>query len=105
MHRLLLLALPILALSACATMSVEQRVENKLVEAGLNPPMARCMAHRMVDKLSVSQLRQLSQFAGLRHQDGSTLTVDELAYRLRALNDPEIFAVVASAGLKCAIAA
>jgi hypothetical protein len=105
MRRLFFCLAPIFALAACATVSVEQRVEAKLVDAGLEPRVAQCMAHKMVKKLSVSQLRQLSQFAGLRHKDGSQMSVDELARRLRALDDPEIFTVVLGAGLKCAIAA
>jgi len=105
MRRIMLLALPFLGLSACATMSVEQRVEAKLVDAGLNPPMARCMAHRLVKKLSVAQLRELGRLAALSHRPGGQLSVDELAYRLRAIDDPEIVSVVVGSGLECAIAA
>jgi len=105
MRRLLLMAVPFFVLSACSSMSVERRVEIKLVDAGLKPPMARCMAHHLVKKLSHDQLRELGRLASVRNSDGRQLSIDELAYRLRAMNDPEIVSVVVGSGLKCAIAA
>ena len=49
------LPLPILAaafaLAGCSTL-YENRIESKLVDAGLSPPVATCLAERMVDRLS-----------------------------------------------------
>lgn len=97
--------LTVLALSACATVSPEARVRSKLIEAGLRPPVAACMAERMVDRLSLVQLKRLQSLSGLATHDPRGMSVDEFAHRLRALNDPEIVSVVLRAGIGCSIAA
>jgi hypothetical protein len=58
----------------------------------------------MVDRLSLGQLQKLSRLAGLRDRHIGDLTVGEFVKQTRALGDPEIFAVVTTAGLGCAIA-
>jgi len=101
-------ALPILAalaLAGCATVSPEARVRTKLIEAGLRPPVAACMAERLVDRLSIAQLRRLQSVGGLARKDVRGMSLDELVYRLRALEDPELVAVVLKAGIGCSIAA
>ena len=101
------IALPILAAlaaTACATVSPEAKVRTRLIEAGLRPPVAGCMAERMVDRLSLVQLKRLQSFGGLAKHDVRGMSLDELVYRLRALDDPEIVAVVLKAGIGCSIA-
>ena len=100
--RLILAALPLLALSACAT--PETRVRTALVDAGLPRPMASCMAQRMVDRLSIGQLQKLSRLSGLSKTQIGQLSIGELLRRTKALGDPEILTVVTTAGLGCAIA-
>ena len=48
-----------LTLTACAT--PEQRVRSGLMEAGLSRAMSTCMAARMVDRLSLLQLRRIGR--------------------------------------------
>lgn len=98
----LLLAL-LLPLAACSTVSPEARVRAKLMEAGLSPRMSACMAHRMVDRLSLEQLRRLKALGGLEHQDMKQITVEDFLHRVRALDDPQIVHVVGKAALVCAI--
>ena len=43
--------------------SVEDRLEDEMVAAGLPQPMAECMAGRMADRLSIGQLRKLGFIA------------------------------------------
>ncbi len=100
--RLLFAALPLLALSACAT--PESRVRTALLDAGLSRPVASCMAQRMVDRLSLGQLQKLSRLSGLSKTQIGQLSVGELLRRTKALGDPEILTVVTTAGLGCAIA-
>jgi hypothetical protein len=100
--RLILAALPLLALSACAT--PETRVRTALLDAGLSRPVASCMAQRMVDRLSLGQLQKLSRLSGIGKTEIGKLTVGELLRRTKALGDPEILTVVTTAGLGCAIA-
>jgi hypothetical protein len=100
--RLFLFAIPLLALSACAT--PESRVRTALLDAGLSRPVSACMAQRMVDRLSLGQLQKLSRLSALRDTRIKELTVGEFLKKTRALGDPEIFAVVTTAGIGCAIA-
>jgi hypothetical protein len=74
--RLILAALPLLVLSACAT--PETRVRTALVEAGLPRPVASCMAQRMVDRLSLDQLQKLSRLSGISRTQIGQLSVSEL---------------------------
>lgn len=100
--RLILIALPVIMLSACAT--PESRVRTALLNAGLSRPVSTCMAQRMVDRLSLGQLQKLSRLSALSNTRISNLTVGEFLKRTRALGDPEILTVVTTAGLGCAIA-
>lgn len=92
-----------LALSACATITPEQKVRANLIEAGLSPRMAACMADRMVDRLSLTQLRRLQSIASLGKADMGTMSVDRFLYKVRAIEDPEIFVVVSRSALACAL--
>lgn len=100
--RLALIALPVLALSACAT--PETRVRTALIDAGLSKPVSACMAERMVDRLSLGQLQKLSKLGALRDTRIKELTVGEFLKNTRALGDAKILSVVTTAGLGCAIA-
>jgi hypothetical protein len=101
MLKLALLIAPILALTACAT--PESRIRAGLVSAGISPPVAACMATRMVDRLSLLQLRRLQSISTLKGERIGDLTIAEFLHRARALDDPEILRVVTSAGLRCAL--
>ena len=65
--------------------------------------MAGCMAERMVDRLSLVQLRRLQSLASLRNSHMGGMTVDRFLYKVRALEDTEIFMVTSKAALLCAI--
>ena len=93
-----------LALSACASISPRERVHDELLRAGIKPRLANCLADRLSDRLSVSELRQLGRAAKLPRKDVGAMTIGELADRLRAVGDPHIVSVVTSAGIGCAIA-
>ncbi|MBY8829116.1 hypothetical protein [Hephaestia mangrovi] len=86
-----------LALAACVTPTA--RVEAGLERAGLKPHLARCMAPRLADRLSHDQLRQLASLP----KAPRARSFDELLYRLRALDDPDIVHVTSKAALKCEI--
>jgi hypothetical protein len=94
----------LLLAAGCATVSPEARVRSALIGAGLSPRMAGCMAERMVDRLSITQLRRLQALSKLPEKDIGAMTVDQLLHQVRALKDPEIFLVTSRAGLGCAIA-
>jgi hypothetical protein len=85
-----------LALAGCAT--PEQRVEQKLEEAGLKPHMARCMARRLTDRLSRDQLRELASLPKAQRAQ----SLDEFLYRLRALDDHHVVKVSLDSAALCA---
>ncbi len=61
------------------------------------------MAERMVDRLSLVQLRRVQSLASIRNSHIGGLTVDRFLYKLRALEDPEIFAVTSKAAVACTL--
>ena len=84
--------LPVLALAlllaGCAT--PETRLRTGLQNAGLSKAMSACMAERMVDRLSLLQLRRLASLGSLKDKHVSDLTLDQYFRKVRALTDPEI---------------
>ncbi|MDK2761492.1 MAG: hypothetical protein KYX64_09060 [Sphingopyxis sp.] len=94
-----LLLLP-LALAACAT--PEARLRTGLNEAGLSKAMSACMAERMVDRLSLLQLRRLSALGSLKDKRITDLTLQQFLRKVRALKDPEILTVSTSSAAVCA---
>lgn len=101
MNRIVLILTPLFALSACAT--PETRLRTGLQDAGLSPAMATCMADRMVNELSITQLRRLQSLGSLKDDRMSDLSATEFLHKVRALRDPEILAETSMAAGACAI--
>lgn len=97
----LLVLIPLLLLAACAQ-PFEGRVATRLSAAGLPRPMADCMAGRWVDRLNVLQLRKISRLADDLKTERN-LTAARFIDRVRKVNDPEIFEVVSTSTLACAL--
>ncbi len=91
----------IFCLTGCAT--PENRVRSGLVDAGVPRPIAACMAERMVDRLSLLQLRRIGRLSDLRGANARQMSVEQLLRRSRALQDPEIWAVVSTSAAICAL--
>ncbi len=88
-------------LSACAT--PQTRVRNGLTSLGLAYPVADCMAARMVDRLSLSQLSRLSSIKELKGRKPGDVSVTEFIRASRGLQDPEVIGVVTSSGAICSV--
>lgn len=99
--RIILMMTALSALAACATPEI--RVRNGLISAGLSAPISACMADRMVDRLSLGQLKKLNDLGKLRKREPGDVTVKEFVKQTRSLQDPEIVGVVTSSGLICAV--
>jgi hypothetical protein len=95
MYRPLLLALPLLA-SGCVEKIAEHKVRSALVDAGLPPATSDCMARRMVDQLTISQLRKLQALQGEKR------SVMDYVAAVHRVGDPKVFQVTAAAGAVCA---
>ena len=101
MTRALPLAALALALTSCA--SPQARLRTGLVDAGLSPRTAACMADYMADRLSITQLRRLQSLASVKKADYRDITLDEYLHKVRALRDTELLAVTGKAALVCAL--
>jgi hypothetical protein len=84
-----------LAGAGCVERIAESRVRSALVGAGLPQAAAECMAGRMVDRLTIAQLRKLERLQG----ENRSLT-DYLA-AVRRVDDPQAVAVTASSAALC----
>ena len=93
--RLLIPALAAAMLAGCAV--PEARLRAGLVNAGLPPPLAGCMAQRMAARLSLMQLRRIGDLP----REREAVSVGEFLPRVRALRDPEILGVSASSAALC----
>ncbi|MBK6412011.1 hypothetical protein [Sphingopyxis sp.] len=98
--RIAVLSLSLLALAACA--SPEARLRTGLVNAGLSQSIASCMSERMVDRLSLLQLRRLGSLSSLKDKKISDLSLNQFLRKVRALKDPEILTVTTSSAALCA---
>ncbi len=94
------LALPLLALAACA--SPAQRIATKLGEYGVPPAQARCMGDRLQSRLSLGQLRRLDEITRLDSDRLGKMSMREIAGRLTDPRDAELAAEFLRAGVGCA---
>ncbi|MBD2842374.1 hypothetical protein [Erythrobacter rubeus] len=77
----------------------ETRVEEALLANQVPAPMAACMAPRLVDRLSIDQLRKLERAAPQDGENTIPLSTGEAMARLRRVDDREALeAVVTVAG-------
>ena len=96
---LLLLAL-LPALAACTT-TKQAQVRTALLDAGLPPPMADCMAEPLGRDLSVSQLKSLQRVAKMAQTAPANMTTQQVMNLLKRDLDPETVGVVVRAGFGC----
>lgn len=94
--RRVLIALALLAATGCVEKIAENRVRTALVDAGLSTSNADCMAHRMVDRLTIKQLRKLQALKGEKR------SVMDYVETVRRVSDPELLSVTASSAALCA---
>ena len=99
--RVSLILVAALLASGCVETIAESRVRSALVEAGLRDSVADCMAGRMVDRLTIAQLKKLER---LKSRDGErepSSVADYLA-RVRRVGDAEVVTVTSSSAALCA---
>lgn len=85
-----------LTLTGCVEKIAENKVRAALIDAGLAPATSDCMARRMVDRLSISQLRKLQALQGEKR------SVMDYVAAVGRVGDPGVFQVTAAAGAVCA---
>jgi hypothetical protein len=90
-------------LSGCVEKIAESRVRSALVDAGLSQRNADCMAARMVDRLTIGQLRKLERLKAKPGERERPVTIGEYLERVRRVGDSEAIAVTASSAGLCAV--
>lgn len=102
MKHIIGIAAAILFLPGCVEQVAESRVNSALIDAGVSNSNARCMAERMVDRLTISQLRKLEQVKAQKGEAEKPVTLREYIERVRRVGDSEVVAVTASSAALCA---
>lgn len=100
-------AFPLLAMAlaagGCVQTIAESRVRSALVEAGLSDRNADCMAGRMVDRLTIGQLKKLEALKARAGEREKPVTIAQYVERVRRVGDAEVVAVTASSAGLCAV--
>ncbi len=94
--RRVLVVVALLAATGCVQKIAESRVRSALLDAGLSERNAECMAGRMVDRLSIAQLRKLERLSGEKR------SLTDYVVAVRRVGDAEALAVTASSAALCA---
>ena len=81
--------------AGCVEAIAESRVRSALLDSGLSVANADCMAERMVDRLSIAQLRKLQKLKGEKRSLGDYVNA------VRRVGDAEALAVTASSAALC----
>lgn len=101
--RIILAAACALLLTGCVSAIAENRVESALLRAGLDQRVSTCMAERMVDRLSIGQLRKLEGLKARKGEPVRPSTVRGYIERVRRVGDAEVLAVTSSSAALCAV--
>ena len=91
-----------LALTGCVQTIAESRVRTALLDAGVPQGDAACMSERMVDRLTIDQLKRLEALKAQPGEAERPRTLGEFVERVRRVGDEEIVAVAASSAALCA---
>lgn len=101
--RIIVAACAALALSGCVQTIAENRVESALLRAGLDQRTSSCMAERMVDRLTIGQLRKLEGLKARKGEPVRPTTLKGYVDRVRRVGDAEVLAVTSSSAALCAV--
>lgn len=103
MTRVLLVSATFALLAGCAQTIAESRVKSALIEAGVSERDSACMAGRMVDRLTIAQLRKLEALKAREGEPRDPATLGQYVERVRRVGDAEVVAVTASSAALCAV--
>ena len=111
MRRLLVIVLVLAAIAGAAWFLLrdggvveqvtEARVETALLHNGFPKPMAECMAPRLVDRLSIAQLKKLERLGAQEGETAIPLSTGEAMARLRRVEDREAVEALVTVGGGC----
>lgn len=96
MRTIAALALLLIAVACSPSKLAYGQVKSAMLDAGLSEPNAACMAERMTDRLTLSQLNKLKQLKGEKRG-----LMDYVA-AVRRVGDAEAIEVTATSAALCA---
>jgi hypothetical protein len=100
----LLFSLLVFALAGCGAV-YENRIESALVGAGLKEPVAACIAERMVDQLSKSQIHDIARLKDTADKTLPRTGLVEFLRRHGGELDTHTVSVLTRAGVVCSVTA
>lgn len=92
-----------LSLAGCVQKIAEGRVESALREAGVSAEDSACMAQRMVDRLSIDQLKKLEALKARKGEPVRPTSLKGYVDRVARVGDAEVVAVTSSSAALCAV--
>ncbi len=81
----------------------EERVEDALIAKGVPVGMAECMAPKLTDRLSISQLRKLEKLGPEEGESSMPGSASQALERLRRVDDDEAVEALAVVGARCGV--
>lgn len=81
----------------------EERVEGALLANGMPEPMAACMAGKLTDKLSISQLQSLEKLGPQGGESRIPQSRAEAVERLRRVDDSEAVSALVGSATSCGV--
>ena len=99
MRQIIIIIIGAAMLSACAT--PETRIRGALIDRGVSKTTAACMAERMAERLSLGQMLKIRKLEKFEKVEAGDISANEFVKYTRALQDPEIVSVTASAAVIC----
>lgn len=79
----------------------EARVERALTDNGVPPNLADCMAGRLVDRLSIAQLRKLERAAPQEGESRVPVSREDALARIRRVDDEQAVEQVVITATRC----
>ena len=92
-----------LALAGCVQTIAQGRVERALTDNGVGENTAACMAERMVDRLTIEQLKKLENLKPREGEGKRPTGVRDFLRRVNRVGDAEVVAVTGSSAALCAV--
>lgn len=97
--------LALIAVAAAGCVNSQARLRQGLYRAGLSAAMADCVAVRMDDRLSLSQVRRIGRLTGVRDDLARDGSIDQFLRSIEVLGDPEILAAASTSAAMCSLTA
>lgn len=88
------------AAAACASFSPASRIENRLIDLGMSPRGAECLANELNESLDRKDLVDIADFLDRLDRPTSSRGAFDT---LRSVDNPRAAASVAAAGIFCAL--